>query len=142
MKLKYLLNVYFEDQTEWLQEADDVSHIDPKRSHYYDLLQIDKNVLAACLVDAETKVPVTGVNLITGTFAVNGVDIYIGQNPLPPMQRELVFFREHQHDMLNTYESTTGKLTGQEEGDHRVKYYLGWKATLAGKEHQQVIGID
>lgn len=142
MKLKYLLNVYFEDQTEWLQEAEDVSHIDPKRSHYYDLLQIKKNILAACLIDAETKIPVTAVNLMTGTFGVNGMDVYVGQNALPAMQRELVFFREHQHDMVNTYESATGKLTDQEEGGHRVKYFLGWKVTIAGKEEQQVIGID
>lgn len=141
MQLKYLFAVEFTDGSYFYQDKSDKSTIDPKRSQFYDLLQIKKPMRRAWLAGLDENEHSVGVDLWTGVFTINDFPIQIDQNPLPNMQRELVFFREHQHDANVTYETKSKKVTKMEEGEHRVKYFIGWRVTINNKAYQQIIGV-
>jgi len=137
---KYKLHILFDDDSEWDANDEDVSETDPTKSSFYDLMQIKKPILAAVIND--DKGHGLGINLQTGEFHLNGNTFQVDENPLPPMQRDLIFFRQHQHDTSTKYEQDTGKIKSVKETDHRVKYFLGWKVNIGGKNYQQVVGID
>lgn len=139
MQLKYLLQIEFIDGTLWSGGPEDTSRIDGTRSSFYDLLQIDKKIKRAWL-EGNKGLNTLGVNLLTGTFSINGVDFQIDQDQFPPMQRELIFFREHTHNTNVTYKS--GIIQDHKEIGHSTKYFLGWKVNVGGKEYKQIVGIS
>jgi len=142
MKLDYLLEVEFSDGSSWKQDPSDVSKVDATKSQYFDLLQLNKNIVKASLVSRNWlfKKRLT-VDLVDGHFQFNKNWLQVDQNPLPLMKRELVFFREHQHDANFTVNAKTGVTSKITETAHRIKYFIGWKATLNSKDYQQIIGI-
>jgi hypothetical protein len=141
--LKYLFKVEFDDGTFFHQKPSDVSDFNPQKSQYTDLLAVGKMMRRAWLTEhyQELGNEAIMVDLLDGHFEVNGLWVQFDQNPLPPMIRELVFFREHQHDSQNTYSQETGKLIEAVPGEHRIKYFIGWRVTVNNKSFQQVIGV-
>ena len=79
--LKYLFVAQFEDNSLFIQNEDDVSMFDEKRSAYYDLLQAQKKVKKFWLTD---KYDTYLVDLEDGHFEINGKEfICEGQGELP-----------------------------------------------------------
>lgn len=137
--LQYLFTAFFTDGTSFEQAADDVSFLDPKRSSFYDLLEMVKNgqklqsfVLAG--LDNEGKARRFGVDLLDGHFEIDGVPFWASPKNMPaiPEAFKLIFFRQHTHDM---------DLRGIEKS-HSIRYVIGWEANLQGRTYQQTIGVD
>ncbi len=141
MQLKYLFMVEFTDGTFFHQQADDKSNIFPGKSQYTDLLAVGKPMRRAWL-NAVGFTNTLMVDLHDGHFEVDGFWLQIDQNPLPPIQRELIFFREHQHDANATYLIQTGEVQNIKEIAHRVKYFIGWKVTINNVVHVVVFLIS
>lgn len=124
-QLKHLFEVEYLDGSRFKQPSDDHSELDPKRSAFFDVLESKKEIKTFTLGNLQ-------VNLLDGSFEVNGQKIQVGENPLPG-KRQLIFFRQHQHD----YNSKTFV-----EVEHRIKYFLGWQQNIKGKNYKEVIGIE
>lgn len=132
--LKYLFTAELEDGSFFSQDAEDVSKVDPKRSAFYDLLNCGKKVVKFTLslaVAHNGAQKTIAVSLVDGHFELNGQVMWLEENPLP-IERRLVFFRQHQHD----FNSATREQTG-----HRTKYFIGWQATVGGQNIQHILGI-
>lgn len=122
MNLKYLFTVEYTDGTTFKQNKEDLSSIDSTRSAFYDVVNSGKEVKTFTLTRFLEK---WSVNLETGDFSHNGSVFQSEENPTLG-KRELVFFRQHQHDTVEGVETA-----------HRIIYFIGWKK---GKK-KQIIGI-
>ena len=139
--LKYLWTAYFADGTEFDQAQDDKSTLDPKRSAFYDLLQTNKPVIKFVLEGNGQKL---SIDLLTGLFNLNGVDIVPENLPPLPGPYKLIFFRQHQQDLnikieigkdLKPYDKS------RQQGEHRIKYFIGWQFNYGGKNYKEVLGL-
>lgn len=122
--LKYLFVAKFADGTEIRQNQRDTSKKDPKRSQYWDVLN---SKLELVEFEIGRLFDRWSVNLKTGVFSHNRQRFQLEEN-LKPEKREIVFFRQHQHDM-----NASG-----DELDHRIKYFLGYKV----RNKKFTIGIN
>jgi len=139
--LKYLFHVEYIDGTKFEQPQDDDSKLKPgETSAFYDVLNSDKTVRKFTLKEVKGKKSIS-VDLFSGEFEVNGIPIYTDLLPYP-LKRDLIFYRQHQHDTQATYELKTGELIKNIPGDHRVRYFVGWQVNVGGKNYQQKIGVD
>jgi hypothetical protein len=119
--LKYHFYVRYKDGSSFVQNSDDVSKIDPKRSAYYDVDQ--DNVELFQLTGGEGPFC---VRLSTGQF-------YVGADPIAsftvgdpgPKPYKLIFYRQHTHNFN----------IGLDEISHTVKYCIGY-ADADGVEHK------
>lgn len=123
MSLKYLFRVEFVDGSVVKQNKEDVSATDPKRSAFFDVLESGKEIKRFAL---QRFLETWAVDLTTGVFEHNGSLFQLEENPSQE-KKELVFFRQHQHDMV----------TGVGETAHRIIYFLGYRVG----EVQHVVGI-
>lgn len=134
--LKYLFKVTYTDGTTFRQDHKDQSKIDPTRSAFFDVLNSGKEV-------KEFELGLVKVNLLDGSFFVNGVNIQVGDD-LPDFKRELVFYRQHQVDLKMNYEADKKgffKFLNKEDGDDRVTYFLGYEMDVKGKKEKRIIGF-
>lgn len=107
--LKYLFIANYKDGTSFVQNKEDVSSVDPKRSAYFDVKQ-DELVSFALFGEGNTYF----VDLTNGCFSVNGVPFRAHKEQVTDFK--LVFNRQHTH----TY-------NGVEELSHIIVYNLGWE---------------
>lgn len=123
-KLKYLFVAEFEDGSKIEQTSADVSAIDKTKSAYFDVLQHPSKLIAFTL--KKGLFYSLRLDLKTGIFTQNGVTFQLEDNPMRP--DELLFYRQHQHDL---------NMNSKTETDHRTVYFLGYKR----KDKQFVIGL-
>ena len=122
--LKYLFHAEYTDGTIFYQMPEDVSKQDSKRSAFYD---VDHSRLRAFHLLGQEYCYT--VNLVDGSFMVNGVSFRMHEEPLENFR--LIFFRRHTHSFTGSSET------------HKIVYRLGWQATDAeGRNQQRVMEID
>lgn len=132
-KLAHLFKVEFIDGTLFEQHTEDKSVKDELRSSYYDLLEQKDAHGGIRKFWLEGEGHTYLVDLTDGHFEIDGVSFSIGE-AIPPCQRELIYFRRHQHDAIagkNLFRTTA----------HRMWQYIGWQANIKGKNYQQIINI-
>jgi hypothetical protein len=146
-KLKYYFTVEFTDGSTFLQDVDDISKIDPKRSAFYDVLNCGKAIKTFKLmpIEAYGDAPSALVDLTDGHFEINGFIVQVDDNlpiEVAVEERELIFYRQHQIDQNVTYELKSGDIKDVKNGGHRIKYFIGWQTNISGKNYQRKIGIE
>lgn len=123
-KLKYLFVAEFEDGSKIEQTGADVSATDKTKSTYFDVVNHPSKLKTFTL--KKGLLWSLSLDMKTGIFTQNGTKLQIEDNPLKP--DEIVFYRQHQHDMnMNT----------RTETDHRTVYFIGYKRG----EKSFVIGV-
>jgi len=138
MGLKYLFTVEYTDGTTKKQTPQDNSKLEPDtRSEFYDVLHSGKSIKTFTLREHTLFFPKwLSVDLTTGklTHNLNKKDIFFegDMKTPPPKKRELIFYRQHQHDF--------NQQTHQEIA-HRVTYCIGWQANIDGKNYKQIWGV-
>jgi hypothetical protein len=146
--LKYLFEVEYEDGEIYKQTPADKSKIDPeKRSEFYDVMQeVEKGrkIVKFSLVGEGNKV---SVDLVTGMFIVNGLEVLLEGDKVPGMPKEfqLIFYRQTDEDLNITVEiqgdGKTPKIIKQEKGDTFTEYFIGWQCNINGKNYQQKLAV-
>lgn len=143
LKLKYLFTAYFEDGT-LIDQGDDKSLLDEKRSRFFDVLEYEKTskLVRFSLISAEVGEGILtdeySVDLTTGVFSVNGVEFEAcDQNFIPTEPLRIVYFRETRVE--KNVMTTTGKVIS--ERFYVNKYYIGWQTTYNGTNYQRTIAI-
>ncbi len=145
MKRKYLFKVEFVDGTTLEQTQEDISSIDPKRNTFYDVLQSKKKVKTFTLKRFLERY---SVDLITGTFKLNGVTVI--PEPLIDKktgkelfvtERKLIWYMNVQKHFNATYSMKMGNLMKMDgAGEERI-FYFGWETTINKRNYKRVIGI-
>src|SRR6266478_2249407 len=84
-KLKYLFSAHFDDDTSFFQKDDDSSELDPKRTSYYDLLELVKEGKKIILFELLSATGSYAVDLLTGKFWAHDQIITLepSSSPLP-----------------------------------------------------------
>ena len=135
LTLNYRFVAIFADGHQIIQSPEDESKLDPeKRSAFYDVLEYEKNFPLVRFVLNEEGYGVLGrertqvfVDLTTGLFTVNGVEINIAdQNFIPTEPLRLIYFRE------THVQQTMNQQTGVRGGDtfYINRYFIGWQTTV------------
>lgn len=146
MKLKYLFVAEFSDGSKITQTQDDKSIVEPEtRSQFYDVLQSGKRIKEFSLHQIGLWGSNTiSVNLQTGLFKINGLDVLLESEKLPtlPDKFELIFYRQHTHNVDATYKVKTGKEVSYGNEQHSCEYFIGWQCNIKGKNYQQKIAVS
>lgn len=145
MALKYRYTVDFVDGTTFDQPKDDVSTIDPKRSAFYDVLQSKVKVKRFTLKRLLERY---SVDLLTGTFKINGVEVIpepvidkkTGKE-LVVIDRKLIWYMNVQKHFNATYSTIKGSLLKMDNLNEERIFYFGWETTIKGKNYKRVIGV-
>lgn len=136
MTLKYLFTVEYTDGTTYQQTPADISKLEPeRRSEFYDVVNSGKKIRTFTLKEQSLFRPKwISVDLTTGefTYSKNANPTFEGDEKPDFKDLELIFFRQHQHD-VNTRDN--------KELDHRVTYFLGWQTNIDGKNYKQIMGV-
>lgn len=131
--MKYKFIAEFADGS-FIEQTNDVSAIDPKRSQFYDVLQRE-GLIKFTLVHTETGIEY-GLDLETLNFNVNGNEFRLHtERDLPLSDIELVYYRNMSVDLL------IGDQITQAE-PRMVSVRLGWKAKQRQTEILKFIEID
>lgn len=111
------------------QMGNDISVKDPTKSSFYDVLQ--EKIKRFSLIG---KGMTFTVDLTDGHYEVNGNAIY---TKLPPAKCELqlIYYRQVQQ-RLGIGPDGTQKMQPV------VRYFIGWKANLRGKNYKFELGVD
>src|SRR6266478_6804917 len=137
-KLKYLFSAHFDDNTSFLQKDDDSSELDPKRTSYYDLLELVKEGKKIILFELLSATGSYAVDLLTGKFWVRW-QIFILEPTVTPLPEggnfELVYFRDCTAT-LNLY------ANGEKTSSLTHKYRFGWNYKLGDKTWTQCMVIE
>ncbi|HEY1037171.1 MAG TPA: hypothetical protein VGE62_01155 [Candidatus Paceibacterota bacterium] len=139
--LKYLFSVVFKDGTEYHQNQDDKSAIDPeKRSAFFDVAQRLEDVKSFTL-NGEGRSYC--VNLEDGGFSVNGNTIYLHEEQILAPAR-LIYWRKHTKQFQQFIDAETGEgMSKPEEIGSTLVYQIGWQSTdKDGKNYQHTINIQ
>lgn len=148
--LVYLFRAYFADGATFDQTPDDTARIEAHGragvgSSYTDLLYLvaqGQQVIAFALLNSD-GVAVAAVHLDTGTFELGGNAFYAGDDAIDgEIARELVYFRLMQQIRSQTVDPITGEAVSDWQETTVTRYFLGWRATVAGREVCHVIGIE
>lgn len=134
----------------FIEQTDDISSIDPKRSQFYDVLQRE-GLIKFTLVHTETGVEY-GLDLETLNFNVNGNEFRLHtERDLPLSDIELVYYRNMKVELsigdLSPFKNIeTGEAyyvhTSTDGQPHMVSVRLGWKAKQGQTEILKFIEID
>lgn len=130
--LKYLFEAHLRDGSVIRQNPEDVSSTDPERSAFYDVQQrIHEVAYFGLFNEGATYL----VDLADGHFEINGTP-FVLRDPMMPVQENtayrLIYFRRHKVDFN----------IGLEEVGHDIQFFLGWQATIDGKNYQRTIVIS
>lgn len=145
MKRKYLFKVEFVDGTTLEQTQEDISSIDPKRNTFYDVLQSKKKVKTFTLKRFLERY---SVDLITGTFKLNGVTVILEPlidkktgKELFVTERKLIWYMNVQKHFNASYSTNSGLLKKMDELPEERIYYFGWETTINKRNYKRVLGI-
>lgn len=146
-KLKYLFIAEFKDGSLLAQTPEDKSTLDPeKRSQFYDVLESGKELKRFTLVEKKIigKGNTITVDLENGIFYVNTLPVLLESEKLPgiPEKFELIFYRQHTHNMNVTFAENKKDILDMESKEHYCEYFIGWKCNIKGKSYQQKIGVS
>lgn len=133
--LKYLFTAEYEDGTTYHQPEDDISRFhkgdkDFTPSSFRDIDQ-DKLVKFSLLNAKDTF----AVDLRTGNFSVNGVELSLHEQNFDPFAHKLrlIYFREVRKEF---------DVNMNEKEAYINKYVFGWQTTdSTGKNHQLTVAI-
>lgn len=143
--LKYLFIAEFSDGSQYVQDKNDVSKLDPKRSQFYDVLQSGKKIVKFSLVYRlfGVQTDTWTVDLVQGTFEHNGkpFGVQLDQGHVGIKDFTLYFFRNHERDLSVTYDLESGNVLKAKNAGHRIKYLLGFTYEFKGAEYKRVIEI-
>lgn len=147
LPLKYLFIADYSDGERFLQEPDDISKTREGGSAFSD---VDHSRLSVFSLysPGDDEAGTYSVDLRDGSFVVNGARFRMTPSgfPVPGTKLELIFWRQHQHDLdfklQAKEEGKPGEIIGVDEVDHRVAYLIGWKAVIGGKDHIAVMEIS
>lgn len=117
--LKYLFEAYYKDGSYYIQNEQDVSNTDNKRSCFFDVKQDE--VVAFHLIESCENPNAFSVYLNDGRFEVNGQDFFMHDTGEGLKDFRLIFYRQHEHDFN----------IGMKEMAHRIKYCIGWQTNDA-----------
>jgi len=120
MVMKYIFTATYKDGSTYIQNMEDVSVSDEKRSCFFD---VDKDNLKTFRLDGDGHSYL--VNLEDGHFEVDGVSFLLHEEPLEAFK--IIYFRRHRHH----YQAGA-------ETSHEMVYRLGWQS---GSE-QRVMQIE
>jgi len=130
--MKYLFTVKFDDDSTYVQNAEDKSTIDPeKRSCFFDVMQAveaGKKIVWFVLYDDKN---VYSVNLVDGHFQINGVAFFMHERR-DLKDFRIVFFRQHTHHFNQD----------RKELGHEIIFRFGWQTTFDGQNFQQIMEIE
>jgi hypothetical protein len=133
---KYLFEAHLIDGTIIQQSPDDVSHVDPNQSSFYDVIQQHDQIEAFGLYSDE-DIATYVVDLTDGHFEVNGhsFNAHDPQVVLPKdtIYRLIYFRRNNVHFAANA--------EGVDQLAHEITYFIGWQATINGINQQQTISV-
>lgn len=151
-KLKYLFRAEFLDGSVYSQNPEDVSLTDPKRSCFYDVLELEKERGRVTRFMLGYQHPhkafsnlilgVMSVDLLTGAFeAHNSEDsiVFFAGDPrdrLPHvagLEYRLIFFRRH---TIHSHPLPDG---GLQMGAGGIEFHLGWQVTIEGRNVQNTV---
>jgi hypothetical protein len=84
------------------------------------------------------------VNLDTGLFEVNGLQVLLESTKLPalPEHFRLRYYRQVTVDQNITYDKGNGEIQKVEQaGEAFLEYFIGWECEIAGKQYEQKIAV-
>jgi len=142
--LKYLFKTEYVDGTTFKQTKEDTSLVDPKRNAFYDVLNNPTRVKTFTL---ERYLERYSINLITGNFKINGVEIVPEPivdkqgNAQVVLNRKLIWYMSVKRILDATYSTINGSIMKIKEVPEDRTYYFGWETTIKGKNYKRVIGI-
>ena len=151
MHLTYVFVAYFDSTLGhtriYAQTQDDSAYIADYGTAFTDVLhlqEIGAKLLAFALHDAETNTPVAAVHLDTGHFELGGNEFYAGVEGLddPAIERRLVYFRQVQQIRSQEVDTATGEAVNDWREETRIRYVIGWQATVNGANVQHMIALD
>jgi len=125
--MKYLFRAQFNDGTGLTQSPDDTNPNGEGSSFSY-LLEQEKlhGGVKEFFLEGEQS---ASVNLIDGTFTINGVSFGAHDQDLEPKDLRLIYFREVKQ-----------RIHGAEIASSEIsRFFIGWQYTEDGKNHQQTI---
>jgi hypothetical protein len=126
--LSHLFICFFNDGSFIQQTEEDISTIDPVRSAFYDVAQRPNDVVLFCVVGNGHNYT---VDLRDGHFEIDGVRFDARPDmPDDDCEYRLIYFRRHKQIVIQ------GK-----DGEHSIKYHIGWQTTINGKNYQQIISF-
>jgi hypothetical protein len=138
-ELKYLFSVLYADGSIFKQTPEDKSETREGGSAYTDVRQDEVVRFGIETADYETirsgDERTALVDLRDGHFEIDGQNVWVGdahEHLVGDVVLRLIYFRRNQ--ILFNVE--------MEETGHRTRYYLGWQATVDGKNYQAMIGMD
>lgn len=129
-ELKYLFSVLYTDGSIFEQTAEDKSETREGGSAYTDVRQDDVFRFGIANEDRTAL-----VDLSDGHFEIDGRPVWVGdahEHLVGDVRLRLIYFRRNQI-LFNA---------ALEEQAHRTRFYLGWQATVDGKNYQAMIGMD
>lgn len=148
LNLKYLFTAYFEDGHVIRQDASDKSLVDPegKKSLFFDVLEYEKtSKLIRFELQTASKFSFinpshfASINLKTGKFTVNGLEIESGDQYFEPTEPlRIVYFRETRVEQ--DISQKDGKMAGQRFYVNR--YFLGFQTNWKNKNYQCTIALS
>lgn len=148
---KYLFEATFKDGTIFKQTKEDISATDPKRNCFYDIAKRINELKLFSLIE---QIPIFPkcyiVNLIDGSFEINGCQIQLGWNNLldnppdiaiPPFK--LIYYTQVKQHTKITYQLKTGKILKHEPAGTDRIYFIGWETkNNKGKKIKRTIGFN
>lgn len=145
--LTYLFRAYFSDGYVHEQTQDDAATLAVSGTAFSDVLYVERlgnTLIAFSLADAETGELIAAVHLDTGHMELGGNEFYAGVEGLddPNVERRLIYFRQVQQIRSQEVNTATGEAVNDWREETRIRYVIGWQATIDGRNVQHVIALD
>lgn len=153
-ELAYLFQAYFDDGSIFDQTPEDAARLEHPRkgtgSSFTDLLwlmgQPGAPKLRAFALADRSSAGVVAVYLEDGHFELCGNGFWAGaewRGELPEgVERRLIYYRDVQQIASMDVKADTGESLGEWRYETKTVYYLGWQATIDGKNIQHVVGVE
>jgi hypothetical protein len=121
--LKYLFRSTLKDGSVYKQTKEDKSLFKENGSAFTDIAEEELKSFSLERWGEKYE-----VNLLNGTFTVNGKEIKLHDEPVKDFR--LVYFRRHFHNSIQ-----------DKEVSHDVEYHFGWQSTFNGKNIKHIMVI-
>lgn len=84
------------------------------------------------------------VDLTTGLFEINGLQVILESNKLPILPDRFVLVRYYQVTQVQhvTYKNSDGTKVSESYEPEFREYFLGWKCTINGRVYEEKIAVS